>query len=683
MALRYAISSTDGAVSFDDTNIVDLIKLTEQCNSGTNLQLGSCVAAELNFKVKDLSMTLPQISGKEFSYDCIEISPYTFRDGDELMFRDGDNYYFIDNTASMGLFTPSKVERINDTQWNITMLDRMAKFDVDATSWAASLAADRTIGQIFQSLCSFVGVTPLTAVFPNSTFVVRQNFTAENLTARDVLQWIGEASARFFIIDKQGRIEPRWYADTDVVIDNTNTFDLKVADYTTDPITKVSVVSTETDIGVIVGTGTNSYNIKENPLLYATSDAQLRPAVTNIYNVLNGFQYAPVTATIINEDTQILPGDSFKVTSFRESNLPTIAMKVERTPGKLVLTSTGDKTLSTKAAVNRVIKRLEGRTNEIVATIDEFSVTLSDTEADVAQLKITATAITTEVNNKVDKTTYNSYVSQTATEISSKVSSTDYNGNTIATKINQSATTVAISASKINLTGALDLNGSFTTVSGAYKSIQTQGRTDYYYNNTLVGFFCAYANEMMWETRNGKNIYLASDANLNISGVSTNIMSSAMSITSSYCDFNLQGNTYRMRMWRPDGTVHVSLTPVTAATCNIGTGTYYFDYVQAVHLVNKSSRKIKKNIKPMTDAAYDFDKIQPVTYELKDGHEGEVQIGFIAEDMDEACKYVTVYENDEPSGIMYDKITAILTNEIRKLQKRVQELEAQNGDKAS
>lgn len=45
-----------------------------------------------------------------------------------------------------------------------------------------------------------------------------------------------------------------------------------------------------------------------------------------------------------------------------------------------------------------------------------------------------------------------------AGQISSKVSQTDYNGNTIASLINQSATTVYIEASKINLTGAVTLS---------------------------------------------------------------------------------------------------------------------------------------------------------------------------------------------------------------------------------
>ena len=62
-----------------------------------------------------------------------------------------------------------------------------------------------------------------------------------------------------------------------------------------------------------------------------------------------------------------------------------------------------------------------------------------------------------------------------ADQISSKVAQTDYNGNTIASLINQTATTVSISASKINLNGYVTISslgyGGSTIVHG--NQIQT------------------------------------------------------------------------------------------------------------------------------------------------------------------------------------------------------------------
>lgn len=58
-------------------------------------------------------------------------------------------------------------------------------------------------------------------------------------------------------------------------------------------------------------------------------------------------------------------------------------------------------------------------------------------------------------------------ISQNAHEITTKVSSTDYNGNSVVSMINQSATTISISASKIDLTGYVtvtDLGASGSTI---------------------------------------------------------------------------------------------------------------------------------------------------------------------------------------------------------------------------
>ena len=53
--------------------------------------------------------------------------------------------------------------------------------------------------------------------------------------------------------------------------------------------------------------------------------------------------------------------------------------------------------------------------------------------------------------------TAESTITQNSTAISSKVAQTDYTGNNIASLINQTATTIQIQASKINLVGAVTI----------------------------------------------------------------------------------------------------------------------------------------------------------------------------------------------------------------------------------
>lgn len=89
---------------------------------------------------------------------------------------------------------------------------------------------------------------------------------------------------------------------------------------------------------------------------------------------------------------------------------------------------------------NRVSK-LEINVDSIVSTVAETYETKTDAETKVSTLQ--------------------SSIKQNADNIALKVSSTDYNGTTIASLINQSASTVTILASHIKLEGAVTANGNF------------------------------------------------------------------------------------------------------------------------------------------------------------------------------------------------------------------------------
>ncbi len=500
--------------TFDDSNIRGLIKLTQQSNSGTNITLGSACAAELTFEVDDQAMQYRDIAGQEFVYKVEESSPYTFGDGSVLTFRDGSVYYFLDDVKTFGYFIAERPERINDTRWKITMYDRMKRFDKPADGFSVK---GKTIGAILAGLCAFCGVPYAAAAIPNSGYVVGEDISGENITCRDILKWIGEAACRYAIMGEDGALRLKWYAQTAKVISNANTFSLKVTDYETAPIDKVQVKSTENDIGVIIGTGTNCYVIAGNPLLYAVSDAVLRPAVQAIYNAINGFRYTPVEAVVLHGDVDVRIGDRIKVNSFRERDLSTIVMSTVRTPLKTELKSTGDKELTTVKAVNRVVKQAAGKTAELIHTVDKFAVVMTQMQDDIVKTQTSVTVqadrITAEVKARTDantelssKITQNadsitaevtnrtnedkamqSSIKQNAEAIVLKVSTEDYNGDTIASKINQTATTIQIQAAKIDMRGDLDLRGVFRSYEGSNQSLIEAGQLAFKYGSGYTG----------------------------------------------------------------------------------------------------------------------------------------------------------------------------------------------------
>lgn len=107
------------------------------------------------------------------------------------------------------------------------------------------------------------------------------------------------------------------------------------------------------------------------------------------------------------------------------------------------------------------------------------------------------------------------------------------------------------------------------------------------------------------------------------------------------------------------------------------------DTVHAKTIDETSSRKIKKNILPLIEKDYNnIDKLEPITYELKQEDSKKRYLGLIAEDVYKYCPMlVTLNENNEPAGISYSRLTVILLYELQKLRKRVSTLEREKGDK--
>ena len=134
-------------------------------------------------------------------------------------------------------------------------------------------------------------------------------------------------------------------------------------------------------------------------------------------------------------------------------------------------------------------------------------------------------------------------------------------------------------------------------------------------------------------------------------------------------------SAYNMQVWVP-GTDHASLTPITPGTCNIGTSSYPFDYSYAYHHQTVSARRYKKNIKEAENFYTSIDDLRPVTFEMINSQREETFLGFIAEEVDEVCPLLVSRNDDgEISGLDYSKFVVLLVDEVKKLRKRVADLE--------
>lgn len=194
----------------------------------------------------------------------------------------------------------------------------MVKFDVSADAFLNSLSYPTTLKNIFTSLCAHVGVPASMADFPNSGKTFDSPlFRTQDVLCREVLQWIAEAACSFARISRSGVCELAWFTDADVTFNKTansaDYYNAVVSEYQVAKIDKLQVAASEKDIGVIVGTGTNAYQIIDCPMLYGYTDAQIRPYAQVIYNRLNSFAAFTPVELDAKGDWSLEVGDMIKL----------------------------------------------------------------------------------------------------------------------------------------------------------------------------------------------------------------------------------------------------------------------------------------------------------------------------------------------------------------------------------
>jgi hypothetical protein len=89
-----------------------------------------------------------------------------------------------------------------------------------------------------------------------------------------------------------------------------------------------------------------------------------------------------------------------------------------------------------------------------------------------------------------------------------------------------------------------------------------------------------------------------------------------------------------------------------------------------------SSRRFKKEIKPMDKASQAILALKPVTFHYKTDNTGTPQFGLIAEEVAEVNPNLVVRDKDgEIYTVRYEAVNAMLLNEFLKEHRKVQEQE--------
>lgn len=223
----------------------------------------------------------------------------------------------------LGVYTITNAKLSTDYTTDIECYDDLKKFvDTDVSDWwNTQLVFPLSLKDLLIKLCERVGVlTELPNAWTNSDMQVTKTTYFQNLKASELLGYIQEASGTFFRMSRTGRLKAISPNKTPTEIPYTRLFnDATISDEETKAIEKLSIKSSEKDLGVSSGNEDgNAYLILANPLLFGLSTEQMKTISDKLFPAYKWQAYKPCKASY-----KSLPylevGDWVTVTTFKGS----------------------------------------------------------------------------------------------------------------------------------------------------------------------------------------------------------------------------------------------------------------------------------------------------------------------------------------------------------------------------
>lgn len=170
-------------------NAIQSCTYTECVNSGTELTLGSVCAAMVEIKLITPEGGLQIAAGAEL-----------------ILYKDDGNA-----RRKLGIFIAEKPTRPGAHTMKLTAFDRVTLLDKDLTGWVAALTGwPYSLYDMASMVCNACGLELVNEDIPNGSYLV-QKFSAEGITGRKLMQWVGEAAGRFCRATADGKLEFAWY----------------------------------------------------------------------------------------------------------------------------------------------------------------------------------------------------------------------------------------------------------------------------------------------------------------------------------------------------------------------------------------------------------------------------------------------------------------------------------------
>lgn len=339
-----------------------------------------------------------------------------------------------------GTYWAVKPTRQSRNTYKIYAYDAVSKLDGMQSTWLRSIQGNfpMTLWAFAQAVAQRCGLAITNTELPRSGDYQVQAFYADDLTGRQLLAWVAEASGTFLRATPDGALEFAWYTgfagygigpgDDAAGVPTAlglsgpllGTVDglvwtfrraqngyfqggLSYEDYETAPLDKVQIKQSDDDVGVVYPpdeTGTNALVIQGNLLLTTASADALRPVAQALYEQLQGVTYTPLEVSLPLTAGAPAPGQIIAVTDAWGRTMQAYVMQRTVTGQRMTLTCTGNARRDGTAAVNsQTYQNLQGKMLELQLGVDGLNVKASELQGDYAQLSVAVEGISTEVSN--------------------------------------------------------------------------------------------------------------------------------------------------------------------------------------------------------------------------------------------------------------------------------------------
>lgn len=396
---------------------------------------------------------------------CAAMAELTLLDTGDLQLSAGDELtlYAVDESGTRhktGVFIARKPER-SGALLRLTAYDRVVLLDRDLTGWLAGL--DRwpySLQELARLVCAECGVTLADRALPNGDFPV-EKFTADGVTGRQLMGWIGQACCRFCRATPEGELELAWYAPASLEVGTAALYDADVSviggeliiraedtqtqyrdgqllidcpqlrlthdgqgnvtaqlertllrqyyfqggltlqDYVTAPIEKVQLRQSQSDIGTLWpdrADPVNTLSITGNPLLAATDARALQPVAQALYEQLKDAVYTPCTLKL--PTTLQLDAGSILTVTDPEGRASTVyVMELRRDSRGDTLVCNGSPARQTTAAANdQSYQALSGKVLSLRTDVDGLKVENSDNAGKFSRIELDIEGIRGQVS---------------------------------------------------------------------------------------------------------------------------------------------------------------------------------------------------------------------------------------------------------------------------------------------